>query len=56
MREARARRVVARGAGDTASLEEAIAELDAAVRAGDETAVEERSEALLDLLYDLDEE
>jgi molecular chaperone DnaK len=53
---ARARGAVERGAGDSAALEQAIAELEAAVSAGDEEAVEERSEALLDLLYELDEE
>jgi molecular chaperone DnaK len=52
---ARARRVVARGAGDTAALETAIAALEAAARRGDEAAVVEHEEALLDLLYDVDE-
>jgi molecular chaperone DnaK len=52
---ARARRVVARGAGDTAALETAIAALEAAARRGDQAAVVEHEEALLDLLYSVDE-
>jgi hypothetical protein len=52
---ARARRVVARGTGDTAALEAAIAALEAAARRGDEAAVVEHEEALLDLLYNVDE-
>jgi hypothetical protein len=52
---ARARRVVARGAGDTAALETAIAALEAAARRGDEAAVVEHEEALLDPLYNVDE-
>jgi molecular chaperone DnaK len=52
----RAQRVVAEGKGDTTTLQETIAALEAAVRRGDESAVEEQSETLLDLLYELDEE
>jgi len=52
---ARARRVVARGAGDTAALETAISTLEAAARSGDQSTVQEQSEVLLDLLYDVDD-
>jgi predicted transcriptional regulator len=41
--------------GDTAALETAIAALEAAARRADEGAVVEHEEALLDLLYDVDE-
>nr|MDQ2831841.1 Hsp70 family protein [Chloroflexota bacterium] len=51
----RARRVVARGVGDTTALEGAIAGLETAARAGDQTVIDERAEALLDALYDLDD-
>jgi len=51
----RARRVVARGVGDTTALEESIAGLETAARAGDQTVIDERAEALLDALYDLDD-
>ncbi len=50
----RARRVVARGVGDTTALQEAIAGLETAARAGEQTVIDERTEALLDALYDLD--
>ncbi len=52
----RAQRVVAEGQGDTSALQETIAALEAAMRRSDESAVEEHSETLLDLLYELDEE
>ena len=52
---ARARRAVAAGAGDGAALAAAIAELEAAARANDQTAIEDRSEILLDMLYELDD-
>jgi len=51
----RARRVAARGVGDTTALEGAIAGLETAARAGDQTVIDERAEALLDALYDLDD-
>ena len=46
---------MARGAGDTAALETAIAALEAAARRGDQAAVVEHEEALLDLLYNVDD-
>jgi molecular chaperone DnaK len=52
---ARAWRVVAHSSGDTAALEQTATELEAALRTNDEAAIEERSEALLDLLYEFDE-
>ncbi|MBV9278676.1 MAG: Hsp70 family protein [Chloroflexi bacterium] len=52
----RARRLAAQEIEEAASLESAIADLEAAARRGDEAAVEEQSEALLDLLYDLEGE
>ena len=51
----RARRAVASGRGDTTALAAAIADLEAAVRGGDRDTIEDRAEALLDLLYELDE-
>ncbi|MCA1598797.1 MAG: Hsp70 family protein [Chloroflexi bacterium] len=51
----RARRVAARGVGDTTALEGAIAGLETAARAGDQTVIDARAEALLDALYDLDD-
>ncbi len=53
---ARARRVVARGVGDVASLQTAIAALEAAIQSGDQGVIEERTDELLDLLYEMDEE
>ena len=52
----RARRVVTRGVGDTTALEAAIASLETAARAGDQTVIDERTEALLDALYDMDDD
>lgn len=52
---ARARRAVESGAGDTTELQAAISGLEFALRSGDEEAAEERSEALLDLLYELED-
>ena len=52
----RARRLAARGTGDTASLEAAVTGLETAAREGDRDAVAEHTESLLDLLYELDEE
>jgi molecular chaperone DnaK len=51
----RARRALAQQP-DNAALQQAIAGVEAAVRSGDPTDIAERSDALLDLLYDLDEE
>ncbi len=51
----RARRVAARGVGDTTALEESIAGLETAARAGDQTVIDARTEALLDALYDMDD-
>ena len=52
----RARRVVLRNPADAAGLETAIADLEAAVRIGDEEVIDERSDELLNLLYDMDDE
>ena len=52
----RARRVAARSPDAAAVLDRVISRLETAVRIGDEAAVEEHSDALLNLLYDLDEE
>jgi len=51
----RARRVVARGVGDTTALEAAIVGLETAAHAGEQTVIDERTEALLDALYDMDD-
>jgi len=51
---ARARQVVERGTGDASALKTAISTLEAAARSGDGRTVREQSEALLDLLYDLE--
>lgn len=53
---ARARRVVARSTADTAPLQAAIATLEAAIDTGDAAAIDEHAEALLDVLYDMDDE
>lgn len=53
---ARARRIVAERAADAAGLRQAIAALEAAVGAGNAEAVEERSDALLNELYDIEDE
>ncbi len=53
---ARARRVVARSPADTAPSQAAIATLEAAIDTGDAAAIDEHAEALLDVLYDMDDE
>ena len=53
---ARARRAVARSTGDTSALSAAITVLDAAIVKGDAASISTRSDELLDLLYELDEE
>jgi molecular chaperone DnaK len=54
---ARARRALDESQGVAAAdLQTAIDELDKALRLGGQEAVEERSEALLDLLYEMDED
>ena len=53
---ARARRLLAQGTGDAVALEDAIAPLEAALAAGDAAAIAARSDALLELLYDLEDE
>jgi len=52
----RARRVMAESRADTIRLQQAIAAVEAAVTAGDPDAIDERSDALLNELYDLDDE
>lgn len=52
----RARRVVTQSSADTSALQAAIIALEAALQSGDEAAVEEQSEMLLDLLYEFDVE
>ncbi|GAC1648178.1 MAG: molecular chaperone DnaK [Herpetosiphon sp.] len=53
---ARARNLVERGQGDRAALEAAIADLQHALHTNGSAAIEARSEALLDLIYDLEDE
>jgi len=53
---ARARRIVAERAADATGLRQAIAALEAAVGDGNAAAVEERSDALLNELYDIEDE
>lgn len=53
---ARARRVVARSTVDTVPLQAAIAALEAAIDTGDAAAIDEHAEALVDVLYDMDDE
>jgi len=52
---ARARRALDAGVGDTAALEQAVAALESAAQEEDAAAIEARTEALLDLVYDLDD-
>lgn len=53
---ARARRVLARSKSDTTALSKAIASLEGAIKVGDEAAMQECTEELLDALYDVDDE
>ncbi len=53
---ARARRVIDNSPGDTTRLRDAIRDVEAAVARGDATAIQEQAEALLDVLYDIEEE
>jgi molecular chaperone DnaK len=53
---ARARRAVARASGDTSALQAAIGALGDAISRDDDAAIAARSDELLDLLYELDEE
>ena len=53
---ARARRVVEQSAGDTTRLRDAIRDMEAAVARGDATAIQEQAEALLDVLYDIEDD
>ena len=53
---ARARRAVSRASGDTSALQAAIGALGDAISRDDDAAIAARSDELLDLLYDLDEE
>jgi len=52
---ARARRALDAGVGDTAALEQAVAALESTAQEEDAAAIEARTEALLDLVYDLDD-
>jgi molecular chaperone DnaK len=51
----RARRIVTLGTEDTTGLKAAIASLEEAINRGDEAVTADRTEELLDLLYDFEE-
>lgn len=53
---ARARRVLDQSPGDTTRLRDAVRDVEAAVARGDATAIQEQAEALLDALYDIEED
>lgn len=53
---ARAREAAAHSNGNTAELTAAIAALEQAIRDGDDDAIEERAEELLDVLFDMEDE
>lgn len=53
---ARARRMIDQSPGDATRLRDAVRDVEAAVARGDATAIQEQAEALLDVLYDIEEE
>jgi molecular chaperone DnaK len=52
----RARQIIKRGSGNISALQSAINALENAINSGDEDAIEEHTETLLDLLYEIEDD